>query len=87
MPDMKIPVAKKGAVLETALLTKDEQEEATRYLLVQWSQGEISTRVAAACLGLTYYDFTELASKMGYSVSGSEPTAVENYLTQKRQNR
>jgi hypothetical protein len=40
-------------------------------VLVLWQAGEISTRTAAAELGITYYDFLDMLAEKGIPVEGA----------------
>ena len=75
MPETKwkVPKLDETTLLPKALLSVEQEEDALRYLLERWQDGELSTRDVAGRLSLSYYDFIEFASKRGYSVVPAAP--------------
>ena len=69
----KVPKLDETALLPRALLSAEQEEDAVRYLLDRWQDGELSTRDVAGRLSLGYYDFIEFASKRQYSVVPTSP--------------
>ena len=61
------------ADVSSAMVDRTHIEDALGFLLGQWQNGELTFREVSKKLAIKYYQLTELASDLGYSMVQSGP--------------